>query len=66
MAKILMTVGIILILISVLLPWLQKLGLGTLPGDIMIKRKHFTFYFPIITSIIVSILISVIVWFFRK
>ena len=41
--------------------------LGRLPGDILIRRKNFTFYFPIVTSIIVSIILSILLnLFFRK
>lgn len=65
-SKVLIILGIIIILIGLLLPWLQKLGLGHLPGDIVVKRKNYSFYFPIVTSLIVSLLISLILWFFRK
>lgn len=64
--KLFIILGIILVLIGLLFPWLQKLGLGHLPGDIVVKKKNFSFYFPIVTCIILSILISVILWFFRK
>jgi hypothetical protein len=47
-------------------PLLAKLGLGSLPGDIKIERKGFTFYFPITTSILVSLLITLILWIFRR
>ena len=67
MSRWLITVGIILILLGVLWPWLSKLGLGRLPGDIVIERDNFRFYFPITTSILVSILLSILFWFlFRK
>lgn len=65
-SKVLIILGIIIILIGLLLPWLQKLGLGHLPGDIVVKRKNYSFYFPIVTSLIISLLISLILWFFRK
>ena len=47
-------------------PWLAKLGLGRLPGDLRIEREGFGFYFPITTSLIVSIAVSLLVWFFRR
>ena len=47
-------------------PWLAKLGLGRLPGDIRIERDGFSFYFPLATCLIVSIAISVIVWLLKK
>lgn len=65
-AKILIIVGIILIFVGLLLPLLQRIGLGSLPGDIIIRKKNFTFYFPIVTCIIVSIVISLIVWLINR
>lgn len=64
--KLLITAGLILLAIGLLWPWLSKLGLGRLPGDIAIKRDGFSFYFPITTSVIVSIVLSLILWLFRR
>lgn len=66
MAKWLITIGVVLVLLGLLWPLLAKLGLGSLPGDIKVERKGFTFYFPLTTSIIVSIVISIILWIFRR
>lgn len=66
MAKWLITVGIVLIALGVLWPLLSKLGLGSLPGDIRVERKGFTFYFPITTGILVSLVITLILWIFRR
>jgi hypothetical protein len=66
MAKWLIIAGTILILIGLLWPWVTKLGLGHLPGDIHIKREGLDFYFPLTTSIIVSLLLSLLFWLFRK
>ncbi|HHC71656.1 MAG TPA: DUF2905 domain-containing protein [Thiotrichales bacterium] len=66
MQKTLLILGIVLLLIGLLWPWLTKLGLGRLPGDIVIERDNFRFYFPITTSILVSILLSIIFWLFRR
>ena len=52
--------GIILIIVGLLFPFLLKLGLGRLPGDILIKKGSFTFYFPVITSILISLLLTFI------
>lgn len=64
--KLLVTLGILLVVVGVAWPWLSKLGLGRLPGDIAVKRDGFAFYFPITTSIIVSILLSLILWLLRR
>ncbi|HEY4732062.1 MAG TPA: DUF2905 domain-containing protein, partial [Gammaproteobacteria bacterium] len=47
-------------------PWLQKSGIGRLPGDIFVERDQFRFYFPVTTSIIVSLLVTLFFWLFRK
>lgn len=66
MAKFFLILGIIFILIGLLYPYLSNLGLGRLPGDIIIERKNFNFYFPITTSIIVSIVLSILLKVFLK
>jgi hypothetical protein len=66
MVKWLITIGIVLVALGVLWPFLAKLGLGSLPGDIKIERKGFTFYFPITTGILVSLVITLILWIFRR
>jgi hypothetical protein len=47
-------------------PWLSKLGLGRLPGDIRVEGENSFFYFPIVTCIVISIVLSVVLWFIRK
>lgn len=64
--RLLIILGAVILAVGVLWPWLGKLGLGRLPGDIAIKRDDFAFYFPITTSIIVSLVISLLFWLFRK
>lgn len=66
MSRILITIGILLIVIGVLWPWLQKSGLGKLPGDIVIEKENFRLYLPITSAIIVSLVLSIILWFFRR
>lgn len=50
-----------LLLLSGKIPWL-----GRLPGDILVKREKFTFYFPLATSLLISLILSLILWLFRK
>jgi len=66
MTKWLIIIGIIFILVGMAWPWLSMLGIGHLPGDIDIKRKGFSFYFPVTSSIIISLVLSIIFWIFRK
>ena len=64
--QILISIGILLIAVGLVWPWLQKFGLFRLPGDIMIEREHFRFYLPITSMILISLVISLILWLFRK
>lgn len=66
MAKWLITIGIMLVVLGLLWPWLAKLGLGRLPGDIMVERGNSRFYFPVTTSIVISLVLSVLIWLLRK
>ncbi len=66
MSRTLIIIGIVLVVLGLLWPWLQKSGLGRLPGDIALERDNFSFYFPITTSIIISIVITLLFWLFRK
>ena len=66
MAKWLITIGIVLVALGVLWPLLAKLGFGSLPGDVKLERRGFTFYFPITSGIIISALITLILWIFRR
>ncbi|MFP4561354.1 MAG: DUF2905 domain-containing protein [Thiohalorhabdus sp.] len=66
MSRVLIVLGIVLIVLGLLWPLLQKSGLGRLPGDIVIQRDNFHFYFPLTTSILISLLISLVIWLFRK
>jgi len=65
-SRILITIGLILVAAGVLWPWIQKAGLGRLPGDIVIERENFRFYLPVTTMIVVSVVISLILWLLRK
>jgi Protein of unknown function (DUF2905) len=58
--------GIVLVILGLAWPWITKLGLGRLPGDLRIEREGFSFYFPITTSLIISILLSLLLWFLRR
>ncbi len=65
-AKTLIIIGLILVVLGLLWPWLHKLGLGRLPGDIAVEKEGFRFYFPLTTSIIVSLLLMLLFWLFRR
>jgi len=64
--RLLIMLGIVLAVLGVLWPWIAKLGLGRLPGDIVIERENFRLYIPIVTSLIVSVVLSVILWILNR
>lgn len=66
MQRTLIILGVVLIVLGLLWPVLQKMGWFRLPGDIAIEKENFRFYFPITTAIIISLILSLIFWFFRK
>ena len=66
MQRFLITFGIVLVVLGVLWPWITRLGLGRLPGDIVVEREHLRFYFPITTCIIISLIITAILWLLRR
>ena len=65
MQKILIIVGIIILALGLLYPYLKKIGLGQLPGDIIYKSDNSTFFFPIVTCIIISVVLTVIFNLFK-
>ena len=64
--KLLIIIGLLLILIGLFYPFFRDIGFGRLPGDIVIKKENSSFYFPIVTCIVVSVVISLILIFFKK
>ncbi len=66
MNRFLIAVGLILVAIGVLWPFITRLGLGQLPGDIAIKTENGGFYFPIVTCLVISVAVSLIFWFLRR
>jgi hypothetical protein len=70
MRTLLIAAGLVLLLLGLLWPWLTRIGLGELPGDIRIQRPGFGFYFPLgsslLVSVVLSLLLSLIAWFWRR
>jgi Protein of unknown function (DUF2905) len=66
MSRILVLIGVALIALGLLWPWLGRIGLGRLPGDILIQREHFIFYAPIATGLLISLVLSVIFWLLNR
>jgi hypothetical protein len=66
MQRLLIVLGLAILLAGIAWPWLSKLGLGRLPGDINIERDGWSFHFPLMTSIVASLVLSLLIWLFRK
>jgi uncharacterized protein HemY len=62
----LIVLGVAILAAGLAWPFLSRLGLGRLPGDIAIQRPDFSVYFPIVTCVIVSIVLTLLFWLFRK
>jgi hypothetical protein len=66
MQRTLIVVGAAILLAGLLWPWLSKLGLGRLPGDIRVETENGVFYFPLTTCVVISVVLSLILWFLRR
>jgi Protein of unknown function (DUF2905) len=62
MARFLIVLGLAILVIGLLWPYLSQIGLGRLPGDIVIERGNVTFYFPLATCLLLSLLFSLVFW----
>jgi hypothetical protein len=62
MARFLIILGLAILLLGLLWPALSRIGLGRLPGDIVIQRDNVTFYFPLMTCLVLSLLFSLVLW----
>ena len=66
LGRMLILLGGIFLLVGIALTAFGGLGLGRLPGDLVYRRGNFTFYFPLMTSILLSIALSLLLWLFRR
>ncbi|HAM32209.1 MAG TPA: DUF2905 domain-containing protein [Deltaproteobacteria bacterium] len=67
LGKTLVVIGLLVAGVGVLFLFADKIPwLGRLPGDITLRRDNFTFYFPIVTCLVISVLLSLLFWLFRK
>jgi Protein of unknown function (DUF2905) len=66
MQRALILLGLVLLAAGLFWPWVSKLGVGRLPGDIRIQTENGVFYFPIMTCIVISAIVSLAFWLFRR
>ncbi len=66
MSRFLILLGLAILAAGLLWPLLSRLGIGRLPGDIVVQRGNFSFYFPLMTCVLISILLSAVFWLFNR
>ena len=66
MQKILIVLGVVMVVLGLLWPWITRLGLGRLPGDVALEKEGFQLFIPITSSIIISIVLTLLVWLFTR
>ncbi|MDX8512918.1 DUF2905 domain-containing protein [Mesorhizobium captivum] len=66
MSRTLIVVGLCIVAIGLLWPWVTRIGLGRLPGDIVIEHENFRLYVPITTGILISVVVSTILWLINR
>jgi len=66
MQRFLIGLGLLILLAGIAWPVLSRIGIGRLPGDIMIQRGGTSFYFPIVTCILLSVVLSASMWLFNR
>jgi uncharacterized protein HemY len=66
MQRLLIVIGLVLLIAGIAWPFLSRIGLGRLPGDIVIQRGSSSFYFPLVTCIVISIVLSALMWLLNR
>jgi hypothetical protein len=66
MQRLLIGIGLALVLAGIAWPLLSRIGLGRLPGDIVVQRGSTSFYFPLVTCIVISIVLSALMWLLNR
>jgi Protein of unknown function (DUF2905) len=66
MARFLITLGVVSLAAGLLWPCLSRIGLGRLPGDFVIERESMTFYFPLMTCLLLSAVLSLVFWVLNR
>ena len=64
--RFLIGLGLVILATGIIWPFLSRIGLGKLPGDIVFQRGETTFYFPVVTCIIISIVLSALFWLLNR
>jgi hypothetical protein len=66
MGRFIVYVGLVLVLLGLAWPMIERMGLGRLPGDFVLGRGNFRLYVPLATSLLVSVVLSLVLWLLRR
>jgi len=66
MRRALLILGLVFVGLALVWPWLSRIGLGRLPGDVVVERGGLRIYVPIVSSILISVILSILLWILRK
>ena len=66
MQRLLLILGLLLVMIGLLWPFIQKIGLGRLSGDFVIQQDYFRLYFPLTTSLLISAALTLLLWLINR
>ena len=66
MARFLIALGLVIVVVGFLWPYLSRIGLGRLPGDFLIERGNLTVYVPLMTCLLLSVVFSLILWIVNR
>ena len=66
MQRLLIALGVVLLVLGLLWPWLGRVPWGRLPGDLHVERDGFHFFAPITTGLVISVVVSLLVWWWRR
>jgi len=66
MQRFLIGLGLIILIAGIAWPLISRVGLGRLPGDIVIQRGNTSFYFPLVTCLVISLVLSALAWLLNR
>jgi hypothetical protein len=65
-SRFLIVLGLAILVAGLLWPFLSRIGLGRLPGDIVIERENFSLYIPLATGLLISLVLSAVLWLISR
>jgi hypothetical protein len=65
-SRLLIVFGLVLVALGLLWPLISRMGLGRLPGDIVVERENFRLYVPLATSLLISVVVSLVLWLLNR